>query len=102
MIQEFQYFVELELIHGMSLQMLPVRCKSTIDRIQMKVMNVIRTMKNMIIYEFQRSVEFQLILADENENAVDSIANLIQMKLMKVVYNMKNMMIREFQHQHKS
>jgi hypothetical protein len=67
---------------------------------QMKVMKVNYTHNNMMIQEFQHSVELQLIQVMTTKMQMilfGSIGNLIQMKLMKIIYNTKNMTTQDFQ-----
>jgi hypothetical protein len=61
MIQEFQHFVEFQLIQVMIGKMLLIQFESIVNWIQMKLMKGSNKMKNMMIQEFQHFVEFQLI-----------------------------------------
>jgi hypothetical protein len=64
-------------------------------------MKVIYNMKNILIQQFQHSVESKLIQVMIHKMLLIqfvSIVNLIQSWLMKVIHNMKNWMIQEFQY----
>jgi hypothetical protein len=67
----------------------------------MKLMKVTYKMQNMMIPEFQHSVEFRLIQVMKMKMQMiqfGSIVNLIQMEMMKVIHKMRSMMIQEFQY----
>jgi hypothetical protein len=56
MIQALQYFVEFQLIKAITIQMRMIQFESIVNLIQMKLIKV----RNMMIQEFQDSVEVQL------------------------------------------
>jgi hypothetical protein len=89
------------LIQVIILEMPLIRFESIVNLIQLKLMKVIDTLKNMMIQGFQHFVEFQLIQVVKMKMQMiqfESIVNLIQLKLMKALDTLKNMMIQEFQH----
>jgi hypothetical protein len=93
--------LELRLIEVMIDEMLPIQFGSSVNLIQMWLMKVIYILKNILIQEFQHSLESRLIEVMIHEmlpiQFVSSV-NLIQMWLMKVIYNIQNNLIQEFQY----
>jgi hypothetical protein len=84
MIQEFQQFVECQLIEGINMKMHMIQFESIVNLIHMKLMNVIHIWKNMMIQEFQHFEEFQLIEVMKmkmQKSRFGPIVNLTQKRL---------------------
>jgi hypothetical protein len=80
------------IIENESLQILEFRYVSTVNQFQMKLMKVIYKTRNIMIQDFQHSVELKLIqvmIVDRQMIQSESIVNLIQMKLIIMIYNQK-------------
>jgi hypothetical protein len=57
MVQEFQHFVEFQLIQAMNLKMHMIQFDSIVSLIQIKLLKVNHKMRNVMLQEFQHFVD---------------------------------------------